>query len=125
MKCRTMVAASIAMLFSATIASANVVDLTGMYGNKAGCNYLYNADRNDDSLLALTAHEYQAYATGCEFVQAAKAQDGSQIATMLCSHEGETFRSIEFMHIVKAGEDDAYELFNQSGEPIGRVERCK
>lgn len=125
MKCRTIVAASIAMLFSATIASANVVDLTGMYGNKAGCNYLYNAERDDDSLIALTSQAYERFATGCEFVQASKAMDGSQVATMLCSHEGEMFRSIEFMLIMKAGERDAYELYSESGEQIAVVDRCE
>lgn len=114
-----------AIFCTASFAQANVLDLPGMYGNKAGCNWLYNADRDDDSLMALSVEGYERFASGCEFVSAAKALDGSQVATMLCSHEGETFRSIDFMLIVKAGDADAYDLFSQTGEPIGRVERCK
>lgn len=125
MKWRTLSAAFFAILCNCAVASANIVDLPGMYGNKAGCDWLYNADREDDSLVALTPYEYERFATGCEFVQAAKARDGSQIATMLCSHEGETFRSIEFLLIVKASERDAYELYSESGEQIAVVDRCE
>ncbi len=115
----------VALLSAAGIASANVVDLPGMYGNKAGCDWLYNADRDDDSLIALTPQAYETFATGCEFVHAAKALDGSQVATMLCSHEGEAFRSIDFMLIVKADGRDAYELHSQTGEPVAVVQRCE
>ena len=124
MSARTFLPALVALLCGAGVASANVIDLPGMYGNEAGCNWLYNADRDDDSLMALNGEGFERFATGCEFVSAAKAVDGSQVATMLCSHEGETFRSIDFMLIVKAGEGDAYDLFSQTGEVIGRVERC-
>lgn len=118
-------ASFLAILCGGTVAKANIVDLPGMYGNKAGCNWLYNADRDDDSLVALTSQAYERFATGCEFVQSAKAMDGSQVATMLCSHEGETFRSIEFLLIVKAGEGDAYELYSEAGEAIAVVGRCE
>ncbi len=113
------------LLCMGLVAHAGVLDLPGMYGNKAGCNWLYNADREDDSLVALSVEGFERYASGCEFVSAAKALDGSQVATMLCSHEGETFRSIEFLLIVKAGEGDAYELYSQTGEAIATVKRCE
>jgi hypothetical protein len=124
MSFRTTLAAA-ALISGTAAASANVVDLPGMYGNKAGCNWHYNADRDDDSLVALSVEGFERFATGCEFVSAAKALDGSQVATMLCSHEGETFRSIEFLLIVKAGEGDAYELYSESGEQIAVVDRCE
>ena len=62
---------------------------------------------------------------GLRNTRAASGCVGSQVATMLCSHEGETFKSIDFMRIVRADGRDAYELFSQTGEAIATVERCE
>ena len=96
----------------------------GSYGNEAGCRFAADGSYDDDSLLRLSADRYDIFATGCEFLQGLRASDGSKVMTMLCSHEGETFQSIEFMRIVKQGEEDAYDLYSQSGEHIGAVRRC-
>ena len=125
MSARTFLPALVALLCGAGIASANVVDLPGMYGNEAGCNWLYNADRDDDSLMALNGEGFERFATGCEFVHAAQSTAGHHVVTMLCSHEGETFKSIDFMRIVKADGRDAYDLYSQAGEAIATVERCQ
>jgi len=43
---------------------------------------------------------------------------------MLCAREGGTFRSAGFVHIVKAGEGDAYDLFSEAGPETGGHARC-
>jgi len=96
----------------------------GSYGNEAGCRFAADGSYDDDTLLRLSADRYDTFATGCEFLQGLRASDGSKVLTMLCSHEGETLQSIEFMRIVKHGEEDAYDLYSQSGEHIGGVWRC-
>lgn len=117
--------AFIALLCGMGAASAGVVELPGMYGNEAGCAWLYNADRGDDGLVGLSTEGFERFATSCEFVQAARSKDGDHVVTMLCSHEGEAFKSIDFMRIVKAQGRDAYELFSQAGDSIATVERCQ
>ena len=63
MSARTFLPALVALLCGAGIASAAVVELPGMYGNEAGCNWLYNADRDDDSLMALNGEGFERFAT--------------------------------------------------------------
>lgn len=118
-----LLAVATAML-AAGAAAAGPLELPGNYGTPAGCKYLADGEYGDDSAVFLTSDAYETFATGCEFLQVLRAKDGSNVATMLCSHEGETFRSVEFMHIVKAGEGDAYDLFSETGMEMGRVERC-
>ena len=113
-----------AALFPAA-GAAQVVPLDGHYGSEVGCRYLADGQFGDDTLVTLSNDAYETYATGCEFVQAARSKGGDHVVTMLCSHEGETFKSIDFMRIVKADGRDAYELFSQTGEAIATVERCE
>jgi len=117
--------AAVTLACSAGVAAANVVDLPGNYGNETGCSYLLDGGFDDDTHVALTPEKYESYATGCEFVQSARSKDGDHVVTMLCSHEGETFKSIDFMRIVKADGRDAYEMYNRAGDPIATVDRCK
>ncbi len=109
----------------ATPAVAEVVPLGGSYGIDSGCAYLKDGRIDNDSVVALTGDAYETYGRGCEFVQAARSKDGDHVVTMLCSHEGEAFKSIDFMRIVKAQGRDAYELFSQAGDAIATVERCQ
>ncbi|MBX3576770.1 MAG: hypothetical protein KF723_06145 [Rhizobiaceae bacterium] len=108
-----------------SVALAGVLDIPATYGNAAGCAFAKDGSFDDDTLLMLSPDEYSAYATGCEFLQALKAKDGSFVITMLCSHEGETFQSVGFMR-VKASTDvgDSYDMFDQHGELMGTLGRC-
>lgn len=116
----------IALVMLPGVAIAGVLDITGKYGNEAGCRYAATQDYTDDTLLLISPDEYMTYTTGCEFLQALKAKDGSSVMTMLCSHEGETFQSVEFMRIQKSPDvGDSYDLFEANGDPIGIVGRCK
>ena len=121
---RVTIAAFAVLLPGAVLASA--LDLPGAYGNEAGCRYAATGDDTDDSLLMLKPDEYSAHASGCEFLQALTAKDGSHVITMLCSHEGETFRSVDFMRVQLSPDvGDSYDLFSASGEHMGIVGRCK
>lgn len=111
-------------MLAAGVAIAGPLELAGNYGTPAGCKYLADGDYGDDSAVTLTSEAYDTFATGCEFLQVLRARDGSNVATMLCSHEGETYRTVEFMHIVKADGVDAYDLFSETGSEMGRLERC-
>lgn len=115
-----------ALLMGLTVANAAMLDITGKYGNEAGCRYAATNDYTDDTLLLLSPDEYMSYVTLCEFLQALPVRDGSTVMTMLCAHEGETLQSVEFMRIQKSTDvGDSYDLFSATGDHIGIVGRCK
>jgi hypothetical protein len=108
------------------IAVAGVLDIPGNYGNAAGCRYLATHDYGDDTMLVLTPDEYMSFATGCEFLQALAAKDGSWVLSVLCSHEGEDYRSVDFMRIQRSPDvGDSFDMYEANGELIGIVGRCK
>lgn len=108
-----------------SLALAGVLDIPGTYGNAAGCAYAKDGSYDDDTLLMLSPDEYSAYATGCEFLQALKAKDGSFVITMLCSHEGETYRTVDFMRVQSSPDiGDSYDMFHGNGEPMATLGRC-
>jgi len=121
-----MTAFAAALMFAPSMALAGVLDIPGTYGNAAGCAFAASGAYDDDTLLMLSPDEYSAYARGCEFLQALKARDGSFVITMLCSHEGETFRTVEFMRVQQSPDvGDSYDLYSAAGDHLGIVGRCK
>ena len=113
----------LATLMSGAV-SAATLDLTGTYGSPAGCKYAADGEYGDDSVSVLDAEHYENFVTWCEFVQVAKARDGSSVVTMLCGHEGEDYQTIDTVRIAKATEADAYRIFLHSGELWAEVSRC-
>jgi hypothetical protein len=120
-----MTALAALLVLAPSIAAGGVLDIPGTYGNEAGCRFAANGGYDDDTLLMLSPDECSAYASGCEFLQALKARDGSFVITMLCSHEGETYQTVGFMR-VQASPDvgDSYDMFDGNGEHMGIVGRC-
>jgi hypothetical protein len=114
-----------AMLVAGSTALAGPLELPGPYGSAAGCKYLADGEFGDESLVTLTSEGFGTYATECEFLQALSARDGSRVVTMLCSHEGEVYRTIESMLVVKAAKGDAIDLFTASGDLSNTVTRCR
>ncbi len=118
-----------ALLAAATLASlpvaAGALDIDGTYGTPAGCLYVKTKNYGDDSAVVLTPDHFETFASDCEFLQALPVRDGSRVVMMLCSHEGESTRSVDFSRIVKSPDGaDAYEVYGQAGELIERVGRC-
>jgi hypothetical protein len=70
--------------------------LDGIWGNEEGCKALADGGMFEpDGGLTLTSDEIVSYTFGCEWLQALTATDGTQVVTGLCSHEGETYRTVE------------------------------
>lgn len=105
-------------------ARADVLGLGGAYGDERGCRFLKTNDYSEDAMLSLTGDGYQTYVHGCEFIQALSAGNGDRVVTGVCSEEGEGTSSIEFTRIAKVADADAYELYSQNGDLLGRVDRC-
>ncbi|HTV68718.1 MAG TPA: hypothetical protein VMF90_09285 [Rhizobiaceae bacterium] len=121
-----LVSIATALVMLPTVAAAAMLDITGKYGNEAGCRYAATNDYTDDTLLLISPDEYMTYVTLCEFLQALPVKDGSKVMTMLCAHEGETMQTIDFMRIQKSPDvGDSYDLFNAEGDHLGIVGRCK
>lgn len=108
-----------------SIATAQPLDLDGVWGNEAGCKFADTKDNSDDGLMVLTADGVETYATACEWVQVEAAIDGTQVVTGLCAHEGEDYRSVE-MYIVERDMADPslIRIRASTGEPWGEVRKC-
>jgi hypothetical protein len=118
-------AAFMGMVAATSVALAGPLDLPGPYGSPPGCKYLADGDFGDESIVTLTSEGFATYATDCEFLQSLAARDGSRVVTMLCSHEGEVYRTIESMLVVKAAKGDAIDLFTAAGDLSNTVARCR
>ena len=122
---RKLAAAILGLTLVAAPALAGMLDIDGTYGNAAGCLFEKTKNYGDESVLVLTPDSYETFATSCEFLQVLPAKSGARVVTMLCGHEGDAAQTIEFMRVFKdPGGADAYDLYAETGEPRGRVERC-
>lgn len=75
--------------------------------------------------MVLTSDRVETYVTLCEWVQVSTARDGAQVATGLCAHEGEDYRTVETYIIEKDAADPALIRIRASnGEPWGEVRKC-
>ena len=113
-----------AVLFLAAAASAATLDISGPYGNEAGCRFAASGDYGDDSLLLLTAEEVSSFATGCKFTAVRPAGNGVFAVDVLCSHEGEEEKTTGAMRLEKVKGDDAWTIFDEDGSRWGTVGRC-
>jgi hypothetical protein len=105
-------------------AQAQTLALEGVWGNEAGCKFARDGDYNDE-MLVLKPQGVERYVIGCDWLQVLTAIDGSQVATGLCGHEGEDYRTVETFIIEKDMTDPALTRIRTSnGEPWGEVRKC-
>lgn len=117
-------AATAAVLLLTAAASAATLDISGPYGNEAGCRFAATGEYGDDSLLLLTAEEVSSFVTGCEFTAVRPAGNGVFAVDVLCSHEGEEEKTTGSMRLEKVEGDDAWTIFDEDGSQWGTVGRC-
>lgn len=99
--------------------------LDGVWGNPAGCRFAKDQGHGDDSRLVLTADRVETYATYCEWVEVGAASDGTQVATGLCGHEGEDYRTVETFIVERDLVDQTLVRIRASdGVAWGEVRRC-
>lgn len=105
-------------------AAADLLGLGGAYGDERGCRFLKVNDYSEETMIALTGDGYQTYVSGCTFLQALTAGNGDRIVTSTCGEEGEGTTTVQFVRIAKVADADAYEVYSQHGDLIGRADRC-
>ncbi len=105
---------------------AEPLALEGVWGNEAGCAFdSGSTDGSDDSRMVLKATGVETYATLCEWVQVATSSDGAQVATGLCGHEGEGYRTVDVYIIERDMADSGLvRISAHNGEPWGEVRKC-
>ena len=108
-------------------AQAQGLALDGVWGNEAGCEL--DGDYAADEKRVLTADAIDSYGMGCEWLQALAAADGAQIATGLCGHEGEEYRTVETFIIERVfsnggSEAQRLRIRTNTGEVWGEVSKC-
>lgn len=106
-------------------ALAEGLDITGTYGNEAGCKFATTQTPTEDMVL-LNAQEYRTYAALCSFVQVIKVNDFTRVMTSICASEGEATETVELLRLQKDPfGSDAWTLFNANGDDWGFFPKCK
>lgn len=116
-------AACMALFVSPSLAADLTLD--GTWGNGAGCAFEKSGDFSDDSLVLLKAEGMETFVMSCEWVDVATAKDGTQVATGLCAHEGEDYRSVETYIVGRHPTDPGViRISAESGENWNEVKKC-
>jgi hypothetical protein len=116
---------ALSVLGAVSQVQAQPLTLDGVWGNEAGCGFAKEGTSEDDSFVVLKADGVETYATACEWVQVATARDGAQVATGLCSYEGEEGRGVELFVIAPDLSDATLlRIYAANGEPWGEVRKC-
>ena len=105
-------------------ASAAPPPTAGAQGHEAGCRFAANGDYGDDSLLLLTSEEVSTFVTGCIFTTIRPQGEGAFLIDVLCSHEGEEYKTTGTMRIEKVAGADAYSIVDEDGSQWGAVGPC-
>jgi hypothetical protein len=115
----------LSLLLPTLSAAAQPLTLDGVWGNEAGCRFAKEGTSEDDSFVVLKTDGVETYATACEWVQIATAKDGAQVATGLCSYEGEEGRGVEsFVIAPDLSDATLLRIWAANGEPWGEVRKC-
>lgn len=113
------------LLNPAVEASAATLDISGKYGNAAGCKFMATSEIAED-MVFLTADGWGTSATLCRFVQVVPAGDLTRVTTVICAHEGEETQTIDMLRLEKdQGGADAWTIYNSAGDNWGNVSRCR
>jgi hypothetical protein len=115
----------LALLLSPAVgASAATLDISGKYGNPAGCKFMATSDVAED-MTFLTADGWGTYATLCSFVQITPVGDLTRVITAICAQEGEETQTIDMLRLEKDPNGaDAWTIYNSAGDNWGKVSRC-
>ena len=106
-------------------ASAATLDVTGKYGNAAGCKFMATSDIAED-MIFLTADGWGTYALLCRFVQITPAGEFTRVVTAICAHEGEDTQTVDMLRLEKNRDGvDAWTIYNSAGDNWGNVSRCE
>lgn len=106
-------------------ASAEALDITGTYGNEAGCKFARTQEPTEDMML-LDAGQYRTYAALCSFVQVIRVNDFTRVMTSICASEGEVTETVEMLRLQKDPFGaDAWTLFNAAGDDWGFFPKCQ
>lgn len=104
---------------------AQSLDVSGPYGNVAGCTFAKGGVRDNEEMLLLTSDRVENYATGCDFVEVLTAKDGSKVVTGICGYEGDEGIGTQSFVVVKSRTDPAgLTIYNSDGSVFGEVAPC-
>ena len=114
-------------LFSIQVAPALAegLDITGTYGNEAGCKFATTQEPTEDMQL-IDANEYRTYAALCSFIQVIKVNEFTRVMTSICASEGEATETVELLRLQKDPfGGDSWTLYNAAGDDWGVYPKCK
>ena len=82
----------------AALAQATL-DLTGPYGNAAGCKVVKGEAEPGEDALIVRPDRFESASSVCEFVQVLPAKDGVRVVMALCQLEDEEGRGVNLFSI--------------------------
>jgi hypothetical protein len=119
------VAAAAAGVLAAPLAHAQTLELTGVYGNEAGCRVARGEEKPAAEALVVRPDRFESGALTCEFVQVLKAADGTNVITALCDIEDEEGRSVNLFTVAPGKADPtALQIRDEYGAPWDEVKPC-
>jgi hypothetical protein len=106
-------------------ASAQTLELSGPYGNEAGCKVIKGEAQDSPEALVLKPDRFESAALGCEFVQVLTTKDGTKVITAVCDIEGEEGRSVSLFTVAPGKTDPtALQIRDEYGAPWDEVKPC-
>jgi len=125
MGCRLRIPVVLALVGATVPAVAAELDISGNYGDEAGCRFARTNHYSEEDMLLLTRQYVTTQVTQCSFVQIFPAEADSQVAIVTCGHEGDEATTLGLMRVQKASDGvDAYLVFDQDGGMWGKAGRC-
>lgn len=113
-----------AALFFALPASAQSLDIEGVYGNETGCRVEADGPYGGDDKFILRPSELEAHESLCEIVGVMPARTGASVVTTLCQAEG--MYEIRMYTISQPDpENDSLLVFFSTGELWHEVRPCR
>ncbi len=114
-----------AFLLAPSLAFAQTLELSGIYGNEAGCRVAKGEEKASAEALVVRPDRFESAALACEFVQVLKAADGTKVITALCDIEGEDGRSVSLFTVAPSKTDaTALQIRDEYGAPWDEVKPC-
>lgn len=116
---------AITLLLSPSIAFGQTLELSGVYGNEAGCKVASGAEKPGEEALVVRSDRFESASLTCEFVQVLKAADGTSVITALCDIDGEDGRSVNLFTVTASKSDPAaLQIRDEYGAPWDEVKPC-
>ena len=112
-------------LLAPSLALAQTLELSGPYGNEAGCKVVKGEVKDSEEALVLKPDRFESAALGCEFVQVLTTKDGTKVITAVCDIEGEEGRSVSLFTVAPGKADPtALQIRDEYGAPWDEVKPC-